>query len=177
MPWYFYEEISEEYIILNDYRIVRSSQVNGAIIELPFAFVVVPAPVVDVSIYRIAQKKIHKEIYGWNDFVHKHYYTFSCLLFAWKKINYFGLYSFFSTPPIWHFAHFCVKKVTKVIFQPSKNRDFWERGCSSLRMTRERGRKVNLLIVWALGDLEPKNGQGSRYIGEAERGKRPAFRP
>ncbi len=45
----------------------------------------------------------------------------------------------FSAPPILHFAHFCVKKVTKVIFQPSKNRGFQERGGSSLRVMHERG--------------------------------------
>lgn len=56
MSRYIYADIFQGNIILNNYRIVCSSQVNGAIIQFAFAFVVIPTPVVDVSIYRIAQK-------------------------------------------------------------------------------------------------------------------------
>jgi len=45
--------------------------------------------------------------------------------------------------PILQFAHFFVKKVTKVIFQPSKFGDIFDQGCPSSQISHERARMAN----------------------------------
>ena len=47
--------------------------------------------------------------------------------------------------PILQFAHFFVKKVTKVIFQPSKFGDIFDQGCPSSQISHERARIANML--------------------------------
>jgi len=69
------------------------------------------------------------------------------------------------------FAHFCVKKVTKVIFEPSKFARISERDRPRPQITHERRRMLNSLYASALPTLPWKTEQISGQIGDKFRVK------
>jgi len=75
------------------------------------------------------------------------------------------------------FVHFYVKKVTKVIFVPSKLARISERRRPRPQITHEIARIPNLLYITDFGDIRPKNEHRNRKTDYKNGGKRPTITP
>ena len=75
------------------------------------------------------------------------------------------------------FAHFYVKKVTKVIFVPSKFAHISERRRLLPEITQKNARNANSLYITEFSDIYPKKGQQNRQNNHKNRGKRPTITP
>ena len=76
-----------------------------------------------------------------------------------------------------HFIHFCVKKVTKVIFQPSKIGHISEQAHSCSQISHERARIANTLSTRVFDGFPVKTEQQNRKTGHENQGKRPTITP
>ena len=75
------------------------------------------------------------------------------------------------------FAHFYVKKVTKVIFVPSKFAHISERRRLLPEITQKNARNANPLYITGFGDVRLKKYQQNRQNDHKNRGKRPTITP
>jgi len=76
-----------------------------------------------------------------------------------------------------HFIHFFVKKVTKVIFQPSKFGQISEQSHSRSQRSHERARIANTLSTKVFDGFLVKTEQQNRKTDHENQGKRPTITP
>ena len=75
------------------------------------------------------------------------------------------------------FAHFFVKKVTKVFFDPSKFAHISGRLHLLPEITQKNTENTNPLYITDFGDMRPKTDQQNRQTDHKNRGKRPTITP